>query len=51
VIDQQQFDKVKDLLTIEEIALTGVEKDVDYMVKLGLMKGHLFVAKELLALN
>ena len=51
VIDQQQFDKVKDILTIEEIALTGVEKDADYMVKLGLMKGHLLVAKELLALN
>lgn len=51
VIDQQQFDRVKDILTIEEIALTGVEKDADYMVKLGLMKGHLFVAKELLALN
>lgn len=51
VIDQQQFDQIKDLVTIEDIVLTGVEKDADYMVKLGLMKGHLFVAKELLDLN
>jgi Helix-hairpin-helix motif len=51
VIDQKQFDQIKDLVTIEDIVLTGVEKDVDYMVKLGLMKGHLFVAKELLDLN
>ncbi len=51
VIDRQQFDKIKDLVTIEDIVLTGVAKDTDYMVKLGLMKGHLFVAKELLDLN
>ncbi len=51
VIDQKQFDQIKDLVSIEEIVLTGVAKDTDYMVKLGLMKGHLFVAKELLALN
>jgi hypothetical protein len=51
VIDQQQFDKIKDLVTIEDIVLTGVAKDTDYMVKLGLMKGHLFVAKELLDMN
>jgi DNA uptake protein ComE-like DNA-binding protein len=51
VIDQQQFDKIKDLVTIEDIVLTGVAKDTDYMVKLGLMKGHLFVAKELLDLK
>jgi Helix-hairpin-helix motif len=51
VIDQKQFDQIKELVTIEDIMLTGVEKDVDYMVKLGLMKGHLFVAKELLDLN
>lgn len=51
VIDQKQFDQIKDLVTIEDIVLTGVAKDTDYMVKLGLMKGHLFVAKELLALN
>ncbi len=51
VIDQKQFDQIKDLVTIEDIVLTGVEKDADYMVKLGLMKGHLFVAKELLDLK
>jgi DNA uptake protein ComE-like DNA-binding protein len=51
VINRQQFDKIKDLVTIEDIVLTGVAKDADYMVKLGLMKGHLFVAKELLDLN
>jgi DNA uptake protein ComE-like DNA-binding protein len=51
VIDQKQYDQIKDLVTIEDIVLTGVEKDADYMVKLGLMKGHLFVAKELLDLN
>jgi hypothetical protein len=51
VIDQKQYDQIKDLVTIEDIVLTGVEKDADYMVKLGLMKGHLYVAKELLDLN
>jgi DNA uptake protein ComE-like DNA-binding protein len=51
VIDQKQFDQIKDLVTIEDVVLSGVEKDADYMVKLGLMKGHLFVAKELLDLN
>lgn len=51
VIDQKQFDQIKDMVTIEDVVLTGVEKDADYMVKLGLMKGHLFVAKELLDLN
>jgi hypothetical protein len=48
VITQEQFDQVKEMVTIEEIKLTGEAKDVDYMVKLGLMKGHLYVAKELL---
>lgn len=48
VITQAQFDQIKDLVTIEDIVLTGEAKDVDYMTKLGLMKGHLFVAKELL---
>ena len=38
VIDQKQFDRIKDLVTIEDILITGVEKDADYMVKLGLMK-------------
>lgn len=51
VIDQKQFDQIKDLVTIEDVVLTGVDKDADYMVKLGLMKGHLFVAKELLDLK
>ena len=51
VIDQQQFDKIKDMVGVEDIVLTGVAKDTDYMVKLGLMKGHLLVAKELLDLN
>jgi hypothetical protein len=51
IIDQPQFDQIKDLVTIEDVVLTGIEKDADYMVKLGLMKGHLFVAKELLDLK
>ncbi len=51
VINQQQYDQIKDLITIEDIVLTGEAKDIDYMVKLGLMKGHLLVAKELLDLK
>jgi hypothetical protein len=51
VITQEQFDKIKDQVGVEDVVLTGVAKDTDYMVKLGLMKGHLFVAKELLDLN
>ena len=51
VIDQQQFDQIKDMVGVEDVVLTGVAKDTDYMVKLGLMKGHLLVAKELLDLN
>ena len=51
VMTQEQFDKIKDLVTVEDVVLTGVAKDVDYMVKLGLMKGHLYVAKELLDQN
>ncbi len=51
VIDQAQFDQIKDLVTIEKVELTGEAKDVDYMTKLGLMKGHLLVAKELLDLK
>jgi DNA uptake protein ComE-like DNA-binding protein len=51
VIDQQQFDRIKDMVGVEDVVLTGVAKDTDYMVKLGLMKGHLFVAKELLDLK
>ena len=49
VISQEQFDKIKDMVTIEDVVLTGEAKDVDYMSKLSLMKGHLIVAKELLA--
>ena len=48
VITQPQFDQVKEMVTIEDVVLTGEAKDVDYMTKMGLMKGHLFVAKELL---
>ncbi len=51
VISQQQFDQIKDQVTVQEVALTGEAKDVDYMTKLGLMKGHLLVAQELLDQN
>jgi hypothetical protein len=51
VITQEQFNQIKDQVTIEDIVLTGEAKDVDYMVKLGLMKGHMLVAKELLDLK
>ena len=51
VVTQAQFDQIKDMVTIEDIVLTGEAKDVDYMTKLGLMKGHLLVAKELLDLQ
>ncbi|MBW4496608.1 MAG: helix-hairpin-helix domain-containing protein [Oscillatoria princeps RMCB-10] len=51
VINQEQYDQIKDMVTIQDIALTGEAKDVDYMLKLGLMKGHLIVAKELLDLQ
>ena len=48
VITQPQFDQIKDMVTIQDVVLTGEAKDVDFMTKMGLMKGHLFVAKELL---
>jgi hypothetical protein len=51
VVTQTQFDQIKDLVTIEDLQLTGEAKDIDYMIKLGLMKGHLLVAKELLDLK
>lgn len=51
VITQEQFDKIKDQVTVQEVILTGEAKDIDYMTKLGLMKGHLIVAQELLDLN
>ncbi|MBD2432798.1 MULTISPECIES: ComEA family DNA-binding protein [Fischerella] len=51
VITQEQFDKIKDQVTVQEVVLTGEAKDIDYMTKLGLMKGHLIVAQELLDQN
>ncbi len=51
VISQEQFDRIKDMVTLEDIVLTGEAKDLDYMVKLGLMKGHMMVARELLDLK
>ncbi len=51
VVTQEQFDQIKDMVTVEDVVLTGEAKDVDYMTKLGLMKGHLLVAGELLALQ
>jgi hypothetical protein len=51
VVTQEQFDQIKEMVSIEDVVLTGEAKDVDYMVKLGLMKGHLLVAKELLDLK
>ncbi len=51
VLTQEQFNQIQNLVTTQDVVLTGVAKDVDYMTKLGLMKGHLIVAKELLALQ
>ena len=51
VITQEQFDQIKDQVGVQEVVLTGEAKDVDYMSKLGLMKGHLLVARELLDQN
>ena len=51
VITQPQFDQIKYMVTVEEVVLTGEAKDIDYITKLGLMKGHLLVAKELLDQN
>jgi len=48
VLKPEQLAKVRDLLTTQDIVLSGRAKDVDYLVKLGLMKGHLLVAQELL---
>lgn len=48
VISQSQFDQIQEMVTIQDIVLTGEAKDIDYMIKMGLMKGHLLVAKELL---
>lgn len=51
VLTQAQFDRIKDRVTTEEIVLTGQAKDVDYLTKLGLMKGHMIVAGQLLELK
>lgn len=51
VITQEQFDQIKEQVGVQEVVLTGEAKDVDYMSKLGLMKGHLLVAQELLDQN
>ncbi|MBD2251920.1 helix-hairpin-helix domain-containing protein [Nostoc parmelioides] len=51
VITQEQFDQIKEMVTVQEVVLAGEAKDVDYMTKLGLMKGHLLVAQELLDQN
>jgi hypothetical protein len=51
VVTQEQFDQIKAQITTEEIVLTGEAKDIDYMTKLGLMKGHMMVAQELLELK
>jgi DNA uptake protein ComE-like DNA-binding protein len=51
VLSQDQFDQIKDQVTVEEVVLTGEAKDIDYLTKLGLMKGHMLVARQLLELN
>jgi Helix-hairpin-helix motif len=51
VINLPQFNKIKDMVTVEAIAMNETEIDADYMAKLELMKGHLFVAKELIKAN
>ncbi|AGY60271.1 ComEA family DNA-binding protein [Gloeobacter kilaueensis] len=48
VLTQAQFDQVKDQVSVEEVVLTGQARDVAYLTKLGLMRGHLLVAQELL---
>ncbi len=51
VVTAEQFATIKDMVSTETVVLTGEAKDVDYALKLGLMKGHLLVAKELLDLQ
>ncbi len=51
VISQEEYGRIQEMVTTEEIVLTGEAKDIDYLVKLGLMKGHLKVAKELLEMG
>ncbi len=51
VLKPEQYEQIKDQVTVEEIVLTGEAKDVDYLAKLALMKGHMLVAGELLKLS
>ncbi|WP_088892948.1 helix-hairpin-helix domain-containing protein [Leptolyngbya ohadii] len=51
VITQAQYDQIQNMVTVEDIVLTGEAKDVDYLTKLGLMKGHMMIAEELLVLG
>jgi DNA uptake protein ComE-like DNA-binding protein len=51
VLTQEQFTQIQDQVTVEEILLTGEAKDVDYLTKLGLMKGHMMIAGQLLDLK
>jgi hypothetical protein len=46
ILTQEQFDRIKDQVSVEDIELVGEAKDIDFMTKLGLMHGHLLVAKE-----
>ena len=51
VVTTEQFAQIKDMVGTETVELKGEAKDVDYLTKLGLMKGHMIVAKELLDLQ
>jgi hypothetical protein len=51
VLSQTQFDEIKDMVTIADVVLTGEARDIDYFLKLGLMQGHLGIARELLVLR
>ncbi|MBD2464519.1 helix-hairpin-helix domain-containing protein [Oscillatoria sp. FACHB-1407] len=51
VLTQEQFAQIQDQITVEEIVLTGEARDVDYLLKLGLMKGHMIIAGQLLELG
>jgi hypothetical protein len=46
ILTQEQFDRIKDQVSVEDVELVGEAKDIDFMTKLGLMRGHLLVAKE-----
>ena len=51
VVTTEQFAKIKEMVSLETVILTGEARDVDYLTKLGLMQGHMIVAKELLDLQ